>query len=105
MSKKMINKKIVKNKMNWRNVSSDLKEAREQLEEIEERIQKKDLAEVELQLMLEHAYRHLNFAWNTRRVTTKNYANLTEDEFNKWSQFPKEIQIYTLPKKRKKKNS
>jgi hypothetical protein len=102
----MIKKTKIRNRLNWRIITGDLKEAREQIEEIEKSIHtKKYPDEVELQLMLEHAYRHLNFAWNTRRVTTKNYANLTGDEFNKWSQFPKGIKIYTLPKKRKKKNS
>jgi len=95
--------KRIKNGLNWQNISSDLKEAREQLEEIEKSIQtKKYLDEAELQLMLEHAYHHINFAWNARRVTTENYANLTEAEFNRWSKFPKEIQMYTFQQKQRK---
>ena len=90
--------------MNWKIIGSNLKEAREEIEQIEKRIQEKDyLTEGEFQIMLEHAYHHLNSAWNVRSITTKQYANLTDDDFNKWSQFPKEIHAYKLSKKRTKK--
>ena len=80
----MTNKTNKQNRMNWRIIASNLREAREQLEEIEKQIESKDYpAEVELQLFLEHAYHHLNCAWNIRRVKTKEYANLTEDDFNR----------------------
>jgi hypothetical protein len=80
-------------KLNWEIVLSNLAEAREQLEEIELRVKAGNPpAEREFQIMLEHAYHHLNFAWNARRVTTERYSRLTEDEFNRWSKFPKELE-------------
>jgi len=73
------------NRMNWKIIESNIREAREQLEEIERLISsKKYPCEEELQVMVEHAYHHLNFAWNTRRVTTKEYRKLTDEEFNRW---------------------
>lgn len=92
--------------MNWGIVASNLREAREQLEEIEKQIQKKKYPdEIELQLFLEHAYHHLNFAWNIRRIKTKEYANLTDDDFNRWGQFPKDIELPKIDIKRARKTT
>ncbi len=91
-------------RMNWRIVDSNLREALEQLEEVHDRISKKDYpAEGELQILLEHVYHHLNCAWNIRRIKTKDYANLTDADFNKWSRFPKEIEAFKIDKPRKEK--
>ncbi len=92
-------------KMNWKIIAGDIKEAREQLEEIEKQIGGKDRpSESELLVMLSHAYHHLNFAWNTRRTSTKQYANLTDKEFNKWGKFPKEMISFIVPSDKKSKN-
>ncbi len=91
-------------KMNWKIIAGDIKEAREQLEEIERRIARTDRpSEGELLIMFEHAYHHLNVAWNARAITTKRYANLTDIEFNKWSQYPKDISSFIVPAKTKSK--
>jgi hypothetical protein len=88
-------------KLNWRITLSNITEAREQLEEIEQRVKNgKAPHEGEFQVMLEHAY-HLNFAWNIRHVPTKRYASLTDEEFNQWSKFPKEIKASKIEIKRK----
>lgn len=80
-------------KLNWEIILSNLAEAREQLEKIERRVTKGEApGEGEFQVMLEHAYHHLNFAWNIRHVPTKRYAHLTDDEFNQWGKFPKDIE-------------
>jgi hypothetical protein len=55
--------------------------------------------------MLQHAYHHLNFAWNTRRISTKHYSNLTDKEFNKWGKFPKEIDSFIVPSRKTSKSS
>ena len=79
-------------KLNWEIILSNLAEAREQIEQIEERAKnRKKPAEVELQIMLEHVYHHLNFAWNIRHKTSFNYSTLSDEEFNKWSKYPQEI--------------
>jgi hypothetical protein len=87
-------------KLNWKIISGDVKEAREQIEEIEKRIAGRDRpSEGELLIMFEHAYHHLNVAWNARSISTKRYANLTDAEFNKWSQYPKDISGFIVPSK------
>jgi hypothetical protein len=89
-------------KMNWKIIAGDIKEAREQLKQIEKAIADKDYpSEGGLLVMLEHAYHHLNFAWNTRRISTKHYASLTDKEFNKWGKFPKEVSSFIVPTKKK----
>ena len=81
-------------KLNWKIILSNLAEAREQIEQIEEQANNGNKpSEIELQIMLEHVYHHLNFAWNIRHTSTENYSNLTDDEFNEWSQFPKEMEM------------
>ncbi len=93
-------------KMNWKIIAGDIKEAREQLEEIESRIAGTDRpSEGELLVMFEHAYHHLNVAWNARGISTKRYTNLTDMEFNKWSQYPKNISSFIVPTKTKSKNT
>jgi hypothetical protein len=82
----------MKKRLNWRIISSNLAEAREQIEQIGSRIKHgKKPSEVELQIMLEHAYHHLNFAWHIRHEKTESYRHLTDENFNRWSKFPKEM--------------
>lgn len=91
-------------KLNWKNILHNITEAREQLEQIEAQAKhKKRISEGELQVMLEHAYHHLNFAWNIRHVSTKHYTHLTESEFNEWSKFPKQIEEFNIEKKKSNK--
>ncbi|MDD2467251.1 MAG: hypothetical protein PHI97_24960 [Desulfobulbus sp.] len=76
--------------MNRQIIESNIKEAREQLEEIEKRLSA-NLLEGELLVMLQHAYHHLNFAWNVREVPTKRYASMTDEEFNEWGKIPQDM--------------
>lgn len=73
--------------MNRQVIESNIREAREELEKIEKRLSDK-LSEGELLVMLQHAYHHLNFAWNARKVSTSRYAKLSEKEFNEWGKYP-----------------
>jgi len=91
--------------MNWKIIACNLQEAHEQLQEIEQRIGKKNYSEAELYIDLQHAYHHLNFAWNTRKAKTKEYSKMTETDFNRWSRFPKEIDAMKVSVKRAKYNS
>lgn len=84
------------NRMNWKIIDSNIREAREQLEEIERLISSNNPSEEELQVMVEHAYHHLNFAWNARRVTTKQYSKLTYEEFNRWGKYPSDIETFVV---------
>ncbi len=90
-------------RLSWEIILYNIAEAREQLEQIEERAKNGEKpAEDELQIMLEHAYHHLNFAWNIRHVSTKRYSQLSDDEFNEWSKFPKQIEVSKIVKRRKR---
>jgi len=77
---------------NHRNIESNLSEAIEELEKLRDRAARKELKEEQLQVGLLHAYHHLNFAWNTRRVATSEYAGLTEAQFRRWGKYPSEIE-------------
>jgi tRNA(Ile2) C34 agmatinyltransferase TiaS len=78
------------NKLNWEIILSNIQEAKEELEKLENDIASSEKPdEVELELSLKHTYHHLNFAWNIRNLETEKYKNLTDTEFKKWSEFPK----------------
>jgi hypothetical protein len=80
-------------KINWRTIKVDIAEARGQLQDIEKRIKKRDFpSEPEFQIMLQHAYHHLNFAWNARHKTTKQYASLSDADFKTWGKYPRDIE-------------
>ncbi len=80
-------------KLNWQTIASDIAEAREELEEIEQRIKSdRPPSEEEFQIRLKHAYFHLNFAWNARHQSTERYANLTDDDFHAWGKYPSDIE-------------
>ncbi|HEU4390756.1 MAG TPA: hypothetical protein VFV34_23325 [Blastocatellia bacterium] len=89
-------------RLNWTIILYDIIEAREQLQEIEARAKSRAKPnEFDLQVMLEHAYHHLNFAWNVRHQPTNKYANLDDRDFNKWSKFPREMKPLSIPVRRK----
>ncbi len=91
-------------RLNWQVILSNLAEAREELERIETGAKKGEkISEIELQIVLEHAYHHLNFAWNARHVPAKRYTHLTDEEFNLWSKYPKEIEEYRIDSNEKEK--
>lgn len=76
--------------LNWKIILSNIKEAREELQELEKRIRSSEkLNEVYLEISLRHAYHHLNSAWNIRHTETKKYAHLTDSDFKKWGKFPR----------------
>ena len=76
---------------NWKIIASNLAEAREEIIRLEELIEQKRLSREEFEIGLRHAFHHLNFAWNIRHVSTKQYANLTQEEFEVWGRYPEEM--------------
>ena len=80
-------------KLNTEIIQSNIKEAAEELRILQKKIESGILDEIDLQLGLQHAYHHLNFAWNIRHVTTERYANLTEKEFKEWGIYPVDIEL------------
>ncbi len=84
-------------KLNWEIIPSNLAEAREQLKRIELRVRDGVApAEGEFQVMLEHAYHHLNFAWNVRRISTERYSHLTGEEFDRRGRFPEVLKEFKI---------
>jgi uncharacterized protein (DUF1810 family) len=72
-------------------IESNLREAIEQLEKLKHQASTGELNEAELMVGLRHAYHHVNFAWNIRRVPASRYAKLTHEEFERWGKYPAEI--------------
>ncbi len=61
-------------RLNRQIILSNIADSREQLGQIDARVRnEKKPAEGELQILFEHAYHHLNFAWNIRHIPTKGY--------------------------------
>ncbi len=91
-------------KLNWKNIGANIVEAREELQKIEKRIASKDRpTEGELFVSMEHAYHHLNFAWNSRHMSSKDYDQMSDEDFNVCAKFPKDIEIFRVPLRDKKK--
>jgi hypothetical protein len=93
-------------KLNYRTLSSNVWEARVTLQEIEEQLMKDPKPnEVELQIQFEHAFHHLNVAWNARRISDKRFIPCNAVDFNQWSKFPKDIITYKVPLPRKRRQA
>jgi len=69
-------------------VRRNLAEAIEELKKLERKAADGELLEEQLQIGLLHAYHHLNFAWNVRRISTSEYLRLTQSQFEKWGTYP-----------------
>jgi hypothetical protein len=90
-------------RLNWKVIKNNISEARQELEEIESLIGSGELPEEgELQIMVEHAYHHINFAWNARSMSAKRYANLTDEDFNSYGKFPTDVEEWRVPDSDKK---
>jgi hypothetical protein len=73
-------------------IQSNIVEAIEELQKLERKAADGTLNEGGLHVGLHHAYHHLNFAWNVRRISTSEYASLTDAKFNEWGKYPTEIE-------------
>ena len=78
--------------LNWTIIEPNIHEAREQLEEIERRLSKRaGISKIEFQIMMQHAYHHLNFAWNAREAPTRRYTHLSDEGFDRWGKLPEDL--------------
>jgi hypothetical protein len=78
--------------LNHKIIASNVREAIEELQKLEGRAQDGTLREAQLQVGLLHAYHHLNVAWNVRRVSTSEYATLTDAQFKEWGTYPTDLE-------------
>jgi hypothetical protein len=75
--------------MNSRIIKSDLTEARDQINQILRKLgTQEDLSSGAYQIMLQHAFHHLNFAWNARNAKLEKYQKMSMRDFNRWRKFP-----------------
>ena len=81
-----------KRPLNLEIVRSNLAEAIEELQKLEHHAATGDLHEEGLQVGLCHAYHHMNFAWNIRRVATREYSHLSREQFEGWGRYPSDIE-------------
>ena len=90
-----------KKPFNAKIVQSNLCEAIAQLRELERKAADGNFREEEMRVRLLHAYHHLNFAWNVRRISTSEYSNLTPSQFERdgentqWRSKTSEVQTHT----------
>jgi hypothetical protein len=85
------------NKLNWKIIESNIAEAKEELENIEKQIQSSKKPNIaEFQISLQHAYHHLNFAWNAKYKKTKEYKEMTNKDFKKCGKYPKDIEKFDI---------
>ena len=52
-----------------------------------------DYAQEELTVAMAHLFHHLNTAWNARNVSTERAAVCSETDFERWRQFPNDLEI------------
>ena len=78
--------------ISWDIVSLNICEAREELERIESLIAAGTPPDEEdFQICMQHAFHHLNVAWNARHESIDRYANLSQDDYERWGQFPHDL--------------
>ena len=70
-------------KLNRAIILSNIQEAREELQKIEAMLASDEpLKPVQFQIAMQHAFHHLNFAWNARHWPMKRYENLSKADFD-----------------------
>jgi hypothetical protein len=79
--------------LRWDFIRSNIAEAREQLQQLEAMATAPDRNEGGLEVGLAHAYHHLNFAWNSRRMPFTRVAACAAADFNEWGRFPRDIDL------------
>lgn len=79
--------------LNWKIIQNNLCEAAEQIENLISLIRANTPpSEEELQIMLCHAYHHMNFAWNARHVESERYRSMNDSDFETWGLYPVSIE-------------
>jgi hypothetical protein len=92
-------------KLNYGLIRLHVAEAREELQRIEAEL----LAEAKpdkdhLQVWFDHAFHHLNTAWNARHATDKQEVELSDENFNRWGRFPRDIKLTKVDLQRPKRS-
>ena len=81
--------------MNRHIVSFHLREAAEELNRTIEELERSDSYDVEeFRVAMGHLYHHLNTAWNGRDQTDDEFAQRTDESFNRFRKFPPESELF-----------
>ena len=78
-------------KLNRDIILYNINDAREELDRIAARIGAGKMTEPEFQIAMQHAFHHMNFAWNARHWPMRRYENLTQDDFDRAGSFPSDL--------------
>jgi hypothetical protein len=80
--------------MNKDLVGFHIREANEELQRTVDEISKDpEYGEGELLLAMQHIYHHLNTAWNARDASHAEADPGTDEQFNRWGQFPADLPL------------
>ena len=80
--------------MNKDNVLFHLREAAEELTRtIAEIEQDTEYDAPEFSVAMQHLYHHLNTAWNTRAVALERLEKASDQDFNAWCGYPKDLPL------------
>lgn len=82
--------------MNKEFILFNLKEASESLDKIITQIENNpEYSEDDSMywVEIEHLYWHINTAWNARNSTSKESEECTQENFDKWNEFPADIKM------------
>jgi hypothetical protein len=79
-------------KLNRKIILYNIQDAREELQRIEAMLSAKSPpGEGTFQVAMQHAFHHLNFAWNIRHWPSERYANLSDRDFKTAGEFPTDL--------------
>ena len=74
-------------------IAFHLQEALEELQRTLRELADDEFDEEELRVGLEHAYHHLNTAWNSRSESDERTAEGAEADFDRWRTFPTDLSL------------
>ena len=69
----------------------ELRDAVEHLQRLLAEMAGEDFGEEEFRIDLGHVYAHLNRAWNRRDVPDAEIEAMTQEQFERWSQMPTDL--------------
>ena len=79
--------------MNKQWIAFHLQEALEQLQQTLSEMTASSYGESELRFDMQHAYHHLNTAWNSRAVTDQQTSDASAHDFHLWRRFPSDLDM------------
>ena len=79
--------------MNKRWVLFHLTETIQELQKLTNTFASEAVSTEEFEIAIEHAYHHLNTAWNSRSISDEEAREHGDSDFVNWRQFPKDLNL------------